>query len=77
MAKLRLSSVVFCAKFTFTIKSLAMLNIAPAPGGFPKGDRDPTLAVAGEGSQGEGEIGTPSPCAILWYAISKQERIRF
>ena len=37
MAKLRLSSVVFCAKFTFTIKSSAMLNIAPAPGGFQRG----------------------------------------
>ena len=66
MAKRQLTSVVSNALLIFAEKVTGNVKHCTNPKGFPKGDRDPTLAAVGEGSQGEGEIGTPSPCARLW-----------
>ena len=50
MAKLRLTSVVFCTKFIFAKKSVGNVKHCTNLRGFQKGDRDPTSVVAGEGS---------------------------
>jgi len=65
MAKLRLTSVVFCTKFIFAKKSVGNVKHCTNLRGFQKGDRNPTSVVAGEGSQGEGESKHPLPVRVF------------
>ena len=65
MAKLRLTSVVFCTKFIFAKKSVGYVKHCTNLRGFQKGDRNPTSVVAGEGSQGEGESKHPLPVRLF------------
>ena len=65
MAKLQLSSVVFCAKFVFAKIDDGNVNHCTNLRGFQKGDRNPTSVVAGEGSQGEGESKHPLPVRVF------------
>ena len=65
MAKLRLTSVVFCTKFIFAKKSVGNVKHCTILRGFQKGDRNPTSVVAGEGSQGEGESKHPLPVRVF------------
>ena len=65
MAKLRLTSVVFCTKFIFAKKSVGNVKHCTNLRGFQKGDRNPTSVVAGEGSQGEGESKHPLPVRLF------------
>ena len=46
-------------------KTIGNAKHCTGPKGFPKGDRDPTLAAAGEGSQGEGESKHPLPVRVF------------
>ena len=65
MAKLRLSSAVFCTKFVFAKIDAGNVNHCTNLRGFQKGDRNPTSVVAGEGSQGEGESKNPLPVRLF------------
>ena len=49
-AMLRLTCVVFCAKLFFAEKAAGNPKHCTTPKGFPKGDRNPTLAAVGEGT---------------------------
>ncbi len=73
MAKLRLTSVVFCTKFIFAKKSVGNVKHCTNLRGFQKGDRNPTSVVAGEGSQGEGESKHPLPVRLFGDFLSAQK----